>query len=105
MTRAGRLANTLPIFRRPEPPQHDARSIVEPTEGLGGGWGAPLVRRELKLSTVIPAIQQRPQRFPGKSYASKFLYSLPGDGPVLTMEALHPNKLLGVGGHQDQTPR
>ena len=27
------------------PPQHDARSIVEPTEGLGGGSGPTLVRQ------------------------------------------------------------
>ena len=36
----------LSILRRLAPPQHDARSIVEPTEGLGGGSGPTLVRQD-----------------------------------------------------------
>ena len=31
--------------------------------------------------------------------------SFSGDRPVLAMETAHPNELLGVSGHQDQTPR
>ena len=31
--------------------------------------------------------------------------SFAGDRPVLAIETLHPNELLGVSGHQDQTPR
>ena len=84
---------------------------------LAGGAGRRVparVRRDADAersyssnSTTSPTFQ-RPQlfqRLPGKGHISKILYSLSGDRPVLAMEALHPNELLGVGGHQDQTPR
>lgn len=58
---AGRLANILSILRRLEPPQREARNIVEPTKGIGGELGGLLLPSKMpKLSTVIPAFQQRP---------------------------------------------
>ena len=47
-------------------PQHDARNVLEPTEGFGRASCLLLLSGKMwKLSKVIPVIQQRPLLFPG----------------------------------------
>ena len=46
-------------------PQHDARNVLEPTEGFGRASCLLLLSGKMwKLSKVIPVIQQRPLLFP-----------------------------------------
>ena len=45
-------------------PQHDARNVLEPTEGFGRASCLLLLSGKMwKLSKVIPVIQQRPLLF------------------------------------------
>ena len=81
-------------------PQHDARNVLEPTEGFGRASCLFLLSGKMwKLSKVIPVIQQRPLLFllsanlelslaNETAGSSGYLVSVPDDGESDTIDKM-----------------